>query len=149
MHLNNGYNTNSTDIIKLYLYSNSIKLQKWRIIHEQTPEIIPDYEAWGSDVLPPLWFRSFSTRLLGGARSTGSLPWAFLLEQSAPWSRRTETSSGLELQAAACRGDSPFSLLFTLAPGEGQNTNTSIILKIICCFSVQKPHHIAKQIENI
>lgn len=76
---------------------------------------------WGYVVsfgwLPPTCLNSISAGLLGGARSSGCLPSEFLREGLAPWSSRTDTSSGLDRRAAMCRGESPPTLLFTQAPG--------------------------------
>ncbi len=87
-------------------------------------------QQWGYLVrlgwIPPDCLSSLSTRLLGGARSSGRLPSEFLRERLAPWSSSRDTSSGLDRRAAMCSGESPDTLspdtlLFTQAPEEEQN----------------------------
>lgn len=78
---------------------------------------IPTVRRLGySEVWLPPCLNSLSTRLLGGARSSGCLPSEFLRERVAPCSSSTDTNSGLDRWEAMCSGDSPHALLFTQAP---------------------------------
>ena len=79
--------------------------------------------------VPPACLSSLCARLSGGARSSGCLPSGFLREPSAPWSSRTDTSSGLDRRAAMCSGESPDTLLFTVAPARRADTDDLLTLQ--------------------